>query len=374
MPSATMVPPDKTPALAEPKSVSEAVDPGPQDLRHLRVSLIATVYNDLEGTRKFFQRMGEQTRKPDEIVILDAGSKDGTWEVLQEYSKRAAIPVKLLRKERCKPAPSRNICAREATYDILAVTDIGCDWEKVWFEELVAPMETDPSLDAVMGSWLVLWEDQKTEWAKTDYFLQGAIELRATPTSLSANRAIVYKKEFYLGLGGLPEDLTFAGDDLLLARQIQSSGRRIGAAPVPRCTWERPQTLAALVKESRRYARGSAEAGLGLPDFFLVATRLFLEILTLTAGIIMLLLRVPAAGLLSLVAFTVLVGSRMLKLKRRRDRRAQPGQRAALWRLFMLVYATKMAGVCGWVEGFWHGKKHCQESRKKARGLRRIVT
>src|SRR5262249_47880624 len=222
--------------------------------REIKVSLIATVYNDVDGTRQFLRRMEEQTRKPDEIVILDAGSKDGTWETLQTYAKSGSIPIKLLQRTRLKPAPSRNICAREATWDVLAVTDIGCDWEPQWFEELVAPMEADPGLEGVMGSWRIAWEDQKTEWAKADYFLQPTIDFQAAQDSLAANQAIVCRKIFYLSLGGLPEDLTFAGDDWLLAHQIVASGHRIGAASVPRCVWERPQTLGALVKESRRYA------------------------------------------------------------------------------------------------------------------------
>ena len=57
----------------------------------LKFSLIATVYNDVEGTRKFVRSMNEQTRKPDDIVILDAGSKDGTWEVLEPCKKWYAM-------------------------------------------------------------------------------------------------------------------------------------------------------------------------------------------------------------------------------------------------------------------------------------------
>ncbi len=333
----------------------------------LKISLIATVFNDVEGTRKFLRRMDEQTRRPDEIVILDAGSRDGTYEALLEYQDRCSIPMKLLQQVRCKPAPSRNICAREATYDLLAVTDIGCDWEPQWLEELVAPMEQDPSLAAVMGSWRIAWEDQQTPWARADYFLQPNIELRATPTSLAANRAIVYWKEFYLGLGGLPEDLTFAGDDLLLAVQIQRSGRKIGAAPVPRCTWERPQEYRVLVKEARRYARGSAEAGFSGRGFILVSARLAVEFLMLLSGIVLLCLGKWLAGAGALVLGGLLVGSRFLKLHRRAARRAQPGQQAALWRMAALEYATKLANLRGFIEGWFHGRTHCGESRAKLR-------
>jgi cellulose synthase/poly-beta-1,6-N-acetylglucosamine synthase-like glycosyltransferase len=355
------VPPTKS------KSDWRPVAPIEHSSTRLRFSLIATVYNDVEGTRKFVQRMEEQSRKPDEIVILDAGSKDGTWEALKEYERNGSIPMKLLRRERCKPAGSRNLCAREASYDLLAVTDIGCDWDALWFEELVAPIEADPSLDAVMGSWRVLWEDQKTEWAKADYFLQPTIQFRATSKSLAANRAIVYKRAFYLELGGLPEDLTFAGDDLLLALQIQSSGAKIGAAPIPRCSWERPQTLPALIKESRRYGRGNAEIGLWVRDFSLVSARLLFEILMLTLALLLTILHKYLAAVVCLGVLLLLVCSRSIKLWRRRHLRATSGQTVSFWRILVLEYATKFSSLVGCLEGFRHGKKHCCESRRKAR-------
>ena len=335
----------------------------------LKFSLIATVFNDAEGTRKFARRMNEQTRKPDEIIILDAGSTDGTWKVLEEFANSGTIALKLLRKESCKPAPSRNLCAKAATYDILAVTDIGCDWEPQWFEELVAPMEADPTLDAVMGSWRVAWEDQKTPWAKADYFLQPTIILEATPATLAANRAIAYKKNFYLSLGGLPEDLTFAGDDLLLAYQIVRSGRRIGAAPTPRCTWERPQTFAALFKESCRYGRGSAELGISLRNFILVSGRLGVEALMFILSILFLLVGKPLAGVTCLVLMTLLVFFRLVKLDRRKKRRAQEGREASIWNLAILDYTTKIAIARGFIEGFYYGRLHCLDSRRKARSV-----
>jgi glycosyltransferase involved in cell wall biosynthesis len=65
-----------------------------------KISLIATVYNDVEGTRLFLRKMEQQTRRPDEIVICDAGSKDGTWDLLTSYEKTGPIPLKAIAERR----------------------------------------------------------------------------------------------------------------------------------------------------------------------------------------------------------------------------------------------------------------------------------
>jgi len=117
-----------------------------------KISLIATVYNDIEGTRLFLRKMEQQTRRPDEIVICDAGSKDGTWDLLTSYEKNGSIPLRAMVEPRCRPARGRNLAVAVASHDVLAVTDVGCDWDDQWLEELAAPFESTPGLEAVMGS------------------------------------------------------------------------------------------------------------------------------------------------------------------------------------------------------------------------------
>jgi cellulose synthase/poly-beta-1,6-N-acetylglucosamine synthase-like glycosyltransferase len=310
--------------------------------------------------------MEEQTRKPDEIVILDAGSKDGTWEVLEDYAKHGSIPLKLLRKDRCKPAASRNLCAKEASYDVLAVTDIGCDWKPQWFEELIAPFETRPRLEAVMGSWKVRWEDQRTAWAQADPLLRGSLELRATPKSHAANRAVAYTKRFYFQLGGLPEDLSFACDDMSLAILIQAHGQRLAAAPEPRCIWERPQTFRALVKESYRNYKGAGEALVFLDHFLINSTRFALETLTLAGIALAFIFHSSSTIRLSLIAMSVLLFAWRLRnwvphwltLRRR-------GTIATLAHIALLDYATRWSAVRGYFAGLRYGAVHCHDCRSK---------
>ena len=67
------------------------------------ITLVSTIYNDRSGLEKFFQDMSRQTRLPDEIVIVDAGSKDGTWELMQAEASRIDRPwkMKAIQEIRC---------------------------------------------------------------------------------------------------------------------------------------------------------------------------------------------------------------------------------------------------------------------------------
>jgi len=57
-------------------------------MKQLQCSVIIPVFNERDGIEEFLQSLYNQTRSPDEIIIIDGGSKDGTYEYLQEQSKK----------------------------------------------------------------------------------------------------------------------------------------------------------------------------------------------------------------------------------------------------------------------------------------------
>ncbi|MEM7457376.1 MAG: glycosyltransferase, partial [Planctomycetota bacterium] len=62
--------------------------------------------------------MKNQTRLPDEIVIVDGGSKDGTWEFLKSYTFDNDIQLVAIQDAGCNVARGRNIAIVNATNEI----------------------------------------------------------------------------------------------------------------------------------------------------------------------------------------------------------------------------------------------------------------
>lgn len=336
----------------------------------LMVSLVTTVLNDQQGCAAFFKQMEAQTSLPDEIVIVDGGSKDGTWEFLQNYQPNQSYSLRVFQEIGCNVARGRNIAIAQAKHEIIVSTDIGCTWEPQWLEELAQPLLKDNQLEAVMGSWQVRWDDLKSNWAKAEYTLLNGLKFLASPTSHASSRAIAYKKSLWEKIGGYPEDLTLAGDDMVFALLLHKTTDYVSSAPIPRCYWERPARLKSFCKEARRNFRGGGEAGIWLDYGLLVGGRLFLEPLLLVITLFCLVFG-QSIWLISffLLAFLLNVGLRFLRVASA-VRRFQGFKNLNLW-LYALVleYLIKFWSVVGYWEGFLSGFKHCQQCRDRLRNL-----
>jgi glycosyltransferase involved in cell wall biosynthesis len=77
-----------------------------------------------------------------EVVIVDNGSGDDTWDVLQEIAAAASIDLRVLRNPPGKgPAAGRNRAWRDARGEICAFTDDDCMPTGTWLRELRSSMQ-----------------------------------------------------------------------------------------------------------------------------------------------------------------------------------------------------------------------------------------
>lgn len=91
----------------------------------LRVSLVITTYNWREALAVVLASALGQTRLPDEIIVADDGSSDGTGELVREIAKQAAVPVHHSWQEDkgFRAARSRNRAIASATGDYVILID-----------------------------------------------------------------------------------------------------------------------------------------------------------------------------------------------------------------------------------------------------------
>ena len=106
----------------------------------MRVSVIATVYNEGDSIRTLMDSLVNQSRRPDEVIICDGGSRDGTVAILREY--RNSLPgLRVIEAAGANISQGRNKAIAAAAGPIVATTDAGVRLDPRWLERLVAPLE-----------------------------------------------------------------------------------------------------------------------------------------------------------------------------------------------------------------------------------------
>ena len=110
----------------------------------MKVTLISTVKDCVGDVDAFLASLAAQLRAPDEVVIVDGGSSDGTAERFAN-----ADGISLIVEPGANIARGRNLALAAATHDVIAVTDADCVLEPTWLEELLKPI--DAGADVSMG-------------------------------------------------------------------------------------------------------------------------------------------------------------------------------------------------------------------------------
>ena len=83
------------------------------------ISIIATVLNESASIDRLVQSLMAQSLQPQEIVVVDGGSTDGTWEKLQRHAQAWPL-IHAIRDESCNLQNSPGPIARGRNVAIAA--------------------------------------------------------------------------------------------------------------------------------------------------------------------------------------------------------------------------------------------------------------
>jgi glycosyltransferase involved in cell wall biosynthesis len=228
----------------------------------VNVSAIVTVLNEKKAIERLLQSLKAQTRPPDEVVITDGGSTDGTFDILRGWASAGELPLRILRKPGANISEGRNAAIAAATGDVIATTDAGVRLEDDWLEKLVAPFESEDTrgLVSVVSGWFVA--DPKTlfETAMGATVLPHVREIEPE-TFLPSSRSVAFRKVAWEACGGYPEWLDYC-EDLLFDFRLRALYGPFAFAPEAVVHFRPRGSLQAFFRQYYQYARGDGKADL----------------------------------------------------------------------------------------------------------------
>lgn len=234
----------------------------PHPLPHLRekVSLIATARNEEASVDAWLASIEGQTRLPDEVIIVDGGSTDGTAHRLREHARRASFDMRVIDAPGANIARGRNIAIRAARYSVIAVTDLGSQCQPRWLELLTSPFAVEQDTEVVAGWYEPL---ASTAWGSAM-----ALELvpslaEVDPRSfLPSSRSLAVRKDVLERAGLYPEQLKLTGEDTYLSIALRLVASRWAFVPDARVNWLAPERASEALRKVYAWSWGDGEAGL----------------------------------------------------------------------------------------------------------------
>ena len=249
----------------------------------LPVSVVVTELNEIEEIERAVSSLLAQEPPLKELIVVDGGSTDGTWEWLEAAQQRDPRLV-AIRDETCSlkfskgpVSRGRNVAIAAAKSTIVASADAGCTYAPDWLGNLTRPLVSGTAEYSLGGSCLDPTSYTVWDVASAPFF---SIKLSPTePTKSCTARSMAFTKSLWQRIGGFPEQV-LVGEDTLFdfeARRLTTPTFIFNAKAL-----YRPQnTFRTAMHQMARYAFSDGQAGVRWARLFRNALRCLLQVAAL---------------------------------------------------------------------------------------------
>lgn len=211
-----------------------------------RVSVVLPVYNSEAELGPVLLELDRQSYRDREVVIVDDGSSDGTWDAAARLSSNRD-DVLAVRTEHLGASHARNEGVRRARGEIVFFAEADCVYDDAYLRRAVDSLDSHPEAGAVCltGGPLITRSTLATRSIEIENKVQHEL---LKSGKIKPFYAWVYRREALLKVGGFDETLFQAEDKDLFARLGEAD---YSVAWVPGVNWRhrRDQTTMQLARK-----------------------------------------------------------------------------------------------------------------------------
>ncbi len=216
------------------------------------ISLVVTTYNEAASIQDLLSDVISQSLPPTEFLVLDAGSTDGTLELLRSSQDRlldSGIKFTLLVEPGANISQGRNLAISKASCRIICVTDAGCRLDQNWVSNITQPIRSGAA-DFVGGFFKPVAHN-----AFQSTLARLTVANVPPKNFLPSSRSISFTRELWSRVGGYPEWLPW-GEDSLFNELCLKAGCIYVVAKNAFVYWEVRRSYRAVFLQFYRYSLG----------------------------------------------------------------------------------------------------------------------
>lgn len=226
-----------------------------------RVTAIVAGHNEQDKIERCVRALREQSRPPDQVIVVSDGSTDRTAQKLRDLSRLGLVDMVHSPDLRGGKSAALNLAIRWATGDIVVSVDCDCSFDPDSIRNILAPF-ADPATAAVSGNIQPRNTGQSlaTAFQAIEYLISISLSRQAQDflgqVSCISGAFGAYRASVLRQAGGLDVG---SGEDLDLTLRIRAMGGSVRFARDAVCFTDVPDTFEKLFRQRLRWEQDAIE-------------------------------------------------------------------------------------------------------------------